>query len=214
MNHIRSTATGGRTATSRLAFVEHTFEEQTRGRRGEPRRQTVAVQQQPRSLLFGQAAASHLDQHTHQSPHHLPEKVRSLHVDDEQIVIFVDVQRIHQHVGRRVFRIGVGEGLEVVKADEPFGGRSHPRQVEILFHPPDKWLRECGAATGYLVDVAAAEGTVSRVKAVANRFDTQDIDVGGQCVIDAAAQDLRRDGGLDIEVSYLGQCVDAGIGAA
>src|SRR5688572_2186584 len=100
----------------------------------------------------------------------------------------MDVQRVDEHGGRLLSRIVVRERLEIVEADEALRGGAHPLDVEIVFYPPDERLGEGGAPAADVIQVAAPDGVVSRMKAMAHRLGAQDDDVRWKGVVDAAPQ--------------------------
>ena len=117
--------------------------------------------------------------------------MRAAHANEDERSGLGDLQRLHVH--QRRFRLGVivRESAEVVHADEERGSFPHRADVERLLDPPDERLAECGPAPRDLVDVAARHGVVARVEAVRHLVDGDDVDVGGQLVVQFSPQLLR-----------------------
>ena len=86
--------------------------------------------------------------------------------------------------------------------------------VERVADPPHEGLAEGRAPPRDLVEVAAADRRVPRVELPRHLRDAQQVDVGGQLVVERAAQRLGGEARLEVEVRHLVQRVDAGVGAA
>ncbi len=93
-------------------------------------------------------------------------------------------------------------------------GLAHPRDVERLPHPPDVRLGERGPAPRNLIQVAARDRVVARVKPVRHLRRREDVDVGRQLVVQPPPQRLGRQRRADVEVRDLAERVHAGVGAA
>ena len=137
-------------------------------------------------------AAPDRGQHAHDPAHHLPEKVRALHADEDQRAGLDELEALEDDDGGFLVGIVVGEGGEVLTADERLGRASHRAEIERLADPPDERLGERRPAAGDLVEVAARDGIVPRVEAVRRLVDREDVDVGRQLVVEAAPERLGR----------------------
>ena len=92
------------------------------------------------------------------------------------------------------------------------GSLPHRADVERLLDPPHERLAERRPAPRDLVDVAARHRVVSRVETVRHFVDGDDVDVGGQLVVQLSPQLLRGCGRVDVEVRDLPDGVHAGVG--
>ena len=93
-----------------------------------------------------------------------------------------------------------------------FGRRAHLRQVEIVAHPPDEILGERRAPPRDLIQIAARDRIVARVKLPLRQLDFQQMNVARQRVVDAPAQRLGGDRRDDVEVRDLFERMHAGVG--
>ena len=97
----------------------------------------------------------------------------------------------------------------------PTNGRAASRiraDVERFLDPPDVGLEEGRLAAGDLIEVAARLGVVARVEAVRGLVDPPDVDVRRERVVDAVAQRVRRQVGVELEVRDLRERVHARVG--
>ena len=83
------------------------------------------------------------------------------------------------------------------------------RQVEIVAHPPDEILGERRAPSRDLIQVAARDRIMPRVKLPLRQLDLQKMNVARQRVVDAPAQRLGRNRRDDVEVRHLLERVHA-----
>src|SRR5438132_4177887 len=137
--------------------------------------------------------------------------MRTFDVDEDEIAVLVDLERVDEHLRGFLVRIVVGEGLEIVDANAVRGSGANRADVEIVLDPPHKRFGERRAAPRHVVEVTPPLGVVARVKLVAYLVRAEDIDVGRQRVVDAAAQHLGSGVGLHIEVRDLRHRVHARI---
>jgi len=159
-------------------------------------------------------AAPHLHQHTDQPPHHLPQEVRRLDVQHDEVLVLVHVEGLEVHGRGLGAGIVVGKGAEVVEADERARRLAHAFGIAVLLDPPHIRLGKRRPPPRHLVDVAARHRVVPGMKPRRGGLDAQDVDVGGERVVDAPAKGFRRQLRGDLQVSHLAKRVDAGIGAA
>jgi hypothetical protein len=211
---VRQCAGTGRARGPGVAPVADAFEEQAGGRRGELRGQAGGRREELRDVGHLEIAASDRDEHADHATDHLPEEVRPLDPDEHQRAVFDDLDPRHLDVGRLFARVVVGEAGEIVKPLE--GGRAlpHAGHVDRLAHPPHEGLAEGRAAARDLVQVDTRDGVVPRVKAVGHRRERDDVDVGGQFVVDAPSQGLGGQRRAQVEVRDLPERVHARVGAS
>src|SRR5205823_5279676 len=82
-------------------------------------------------------------------PHHLPEEMRRLDAEEDEVLDDGDVAAPDDDDARLVLlQTLVGEGAEVVAPDQARGGVAHRVRVEAVLDPPDERLRERRAARG------------------------------------------------------------------
>ncbi len=96
---------------------------------------------------------------------------------------------------------------------EDAAGLGHRADVERVADPPDEGLAEGRAPARDLVEVGAGQGRVPRVELAADLGRAQQVDVGGQLVVQRAPQRLRGEARLEVEVRHLLEGVDARVGA-
>src|SRR5438874_391376 len=203
----------------RIAFVEHLLEKQPRRRRCEACRRVGVFVEQPGGGLGRQAAAADLDEHADDAADHLPEKMRSLDGDQNQLAFLDELHAVDEDARRPrllpfVARVGGGKRAEVAQADDRACSLAHARNLERLLHPPDVAFRERRAAARDLIEVAARDRVVARVKAVRHLRRREDVDVRRQLVVDPPAQRLGGQRRRDVEVRHLRERVYACVGAA
>ena len=120
-----------------------------------------------------------------------------------QIAVLVDFERFDEHLGGLLARVVIRERLKVVDADEV---RLPPRACARRRDPPSPtrrtaWRTRCAARD--LVDVAARDGVVPRVKPVAHLLDPQDVDVRRQRVVDPPPERFGRQRRVHVEMRDL-----------
>jgi hypothetical protein len=147
--------------------------------------------------------------------------VRSLDTDEDEIAIGFDVQTLDtdKRRARLVFRVVVGarrvcvrEGPEVTHPDEGRGGLTHMLDVQGISDPPDVLLGEGGSSARDLIQVAPLDRVVTGVETMRDDVGREDMDVGGQFVIEAKYKSVRRNARADIEMGDLRQRMDPGVG--
>src|SRR5439155_11603449 len=110
--------------------------------------------------------------------------------------------------------IPVGKRAKIPHADTCLRRVAHACDVERLLHPPDVRLGERRAAPRELIQVAARDGVVPRVKTVRHLRRREDVDVGRQLVVQPPAQRVGRQIRADVEMRHLRERVHAGVGPA
>ena len=144
----------------------------------------------------------------------------SVDADQHEIAVFDHVKAVHPHESRwrRFARLIAGvrcrEGTEVAHADKRERPLLHPRHVDRFLHPPDVGLGERRPAPGDLIEVAARHRVVTRVKSMGDLSGGEDIDIGGQFVVQPSTERPGGQARADVEVRDLGERMDARIGAA
>ena len=131
--------------------------------------------------------------------------------DEDEIPLFDDLEPIDEDPRGFLARLVGGEGGVVLHPHEGPRRCPHPRDIERFLDPPDVGLEEGRLAAGDLIQVAARLGVVARVEAVRGLVDPPDVDVGREGVVEAAAQRVRRQVGIQVEVGDLRERVHAGV---
>ncbi len=117
--------------------------------------------------------------------------------------------------------VGGGKAGEVMRAEDVGSGLIEERQIEAVRAGPDIG-GEHGRADGFkravagqdAVLVGLAEGVVARVEVRGRGTEGEDADRGRQGAVQGMMQVGRRDGCEKVEVGYLTERVDAGVGAS
>jgi len=90
----------------------------------------------------------------------------------------------------------------------------HGRGVEPVFHPPHERLGQGRPPSRDLVEVAASDRRVAGMEAPRRGLQGEQVDVGGQLLVDAPEELGGGEPCLEVEVRDLVQRVHARVGAA
>ena len=101
-----------------------------------------------------------------------------------------------------------------MEAPENFGRRLHPAEVEFVLHPPDVPLAEGRPAAGDQVEIAPSPGHVAGMEARRRLLHLEDVDRGGEEVVETMEDLLQRETVRGVQVGDLGKGMDAGVGPA
>ena len=107
---------------------------------------------------------------------------------EQQIAIAAKLNIIDNHDRRAFFSSLVAEAREVVAPGERPSRLAHSRFVQLVFHPPHKPLCERRSPRRDLIEVVAGHRFPSRVEPSARLFNSQNVDVGRQSVIQRMMQ--------------------------
>jgi hypothetical protein len=93
---------------------------------------------------FSNFAPPDFHQRPGQPPDHLPDEVRRLDAEHDQIVVDGDLGRIHNYDGRftRLRGIGRSKRHKVVAARDKRSGLLHTSDVQWFLDPPDEAFRK------------------------------------------------------------------------
>src|SRR5271166_2378723 len=188
------------------------FQKQARGWRG-PRRdihlRARLPLDRPQEIFRAQLAQSDLYQHADNPPNHAPKKMRRADPEQNEVPFHLNPRGLYNHHGRNVRpgRIERAEGGKVVTANQHGSGARHRRHVQLFFHPPHVLLHKRGAARRDLIEVRPADGVVPRMELRRRRLHFDYAHVGGQPVVEPAANLLRthRPRGFDAQMRHLRQ---------
>ncbi len=129
-----------------------------------------------------------------------------------QVLVLVNLEGVHKHLGRFLAWFVIRERPEIVKADERPRSGAHALNRQLLLDPPDERLGEGRAPPCDLIEIAARHRVMSGMEPMAHAVNPQYYDVCRQRVVDAALQCIRGQIGGDVEVRDLGERMDTGVG--
>src|SRR5215208_520395 len=140
--------------------------------------------------------------------------MRTAYADQDQIAVLGDLETIDQHERRLLARVVVREAVKILEANEEGRGLPHGVDIQRLTNPPHVRLPERGAPPADLVDVTARDSVMTRMKSVRHLVGGDDVNVGGQLVVQPPPQLLGADAGVELEMRDLREGMNAGVGAA
>src|SRR4030095_9992924 len=177
---------------------------------------------QPREIFSAHISAPDLNKRSDQPPDHLPQKMRGLYSEENQMLVGHDFGGFYADDGRLSvpFRVAFAESREVMAAHNRFSRARHLADAKSVLHPPDVFFSEGCAPRRNLIKVAPRNGVVAGMKTIGRLFDFEDVDVRRQTVIDGVEDLLRAwdvfrpaSARRESQMSYLRQSVNAGVSA-
>ena len=196
----------------RISLVEYLRQKQTRRRGGKPGRQLGTRGQHGLHIDLRQISPTDFNKNTRHATHHLPEKMRPCHPEDDQVAYLLNAYGVNQNFRRSIlFQAPVGKRSKIMKTMEQLAGFFHFSGIQGVFDPPDVTFAEGGPDPGKDIDIDPRYGVMAGVKIGSGLFHLKDVDACGQQIIQSLPDFPGLLHILYGEMYYLTQGMDAGI---